>query len=157
MENSRGTQIRKATKEDLDAIVSIENQCFPGQTAYSRNHLSYLILKANSTSLVEVESGVIHGFVIVIYRAGSRVGNVETIDVDPKFQKCKVGTRLLSAAEADMRQNGIRVAQLETSERNKRALALYSKMGYAFKRKLPGFYRYPHNGTCDAVQLVKAL
>jgi|WetSurMetagenome_2_1015567.scaffolds.fasta_scaffold06493_6 [ribosomal protein S18]-alanine N-acetyltransferase len=157
LEKRNGSQIRKATAADIKAIVAIENKCFPGPTAYPKRHLTYLILKANSTTLVEAENDVLHGFIIVTYRTGSRVANVETIDVDPKFQRQSVGKRLLVAAEAEMKRRERVFSQLETSEGNHHAISLYEKAGYVFKKKLPGFYHHEHNGTCDAVQLIKTL
>jgi ribosomal protein S18 acetylase RimI-like enzyme len=149
--------IRKAKPEELDAISKIEKRCFPGPTAYPKSQLAYLILKANSTALVETKNDALHGFIIVTYRNGSRVGSVETIDVDPQFQNRGVGKRLLAEAEEKMKQRGMRFSRLETSEGNQAALSLYQKAGYVIKKKLPGFYHYEHNGTCNAVQLVKAL
>jgi ribosomal protein S18 acetylase RimI-like enzyme len=149
--------IRKTTAEDIEAITEIEQKCFPEPTAYPKSQLAYLTLKANSTSLVETENGKLHGFIIVTYRNGSCVGSVETIDVDPQFQNRGVGKRLLAAAEENMKQRGMRFSRLETSEGNQTALNLYQKAGYVIKKKLPGFYHYEHNGTCNAVQLVKAL
>ena len=157
VEKQKGFLIRKATAGDIDTVSEIEQKCFQGPTAYPKSQLSYLILKANSTSIVETENGKLHGFIIVTYRSGSQTGSIETIDVDPQFQNQGVGKRLLAAAEADMKQRGMQFSQLETSEGNQAALSLYRKAGYVFKRRLPGFYRYEHNGTCNAIQMVKAL
>ena len=157
VEKQNGSYIRKANAEDIEAITEIENKCFPGPTAYPKRHLAYLVLKAKTTALVEAENGELNGFIIVKYRVGSRIGNVETIDVNPKVHNRGVGKRLLAAAEEDMKQHGMQISQLETSEDNQPALILYRKAGYVFKKKLPNFYQYEHNGTRNAVQLVKDL
>lgn len=149
--------IRHANLNDIDAICKIEQECFLGLTAYSKRQLSYLIFKANSSTLVETENDTLRGFAIVLYRKGSHVGCLETIDVDPNFRNQGVGERLLAAAEADMKDHGMRFSQLEVSEGNDAAVKLYKKAGYTLKRKLAGFYKYEHNGTCDADRMVKAL
>lgn len=149
--------IRFATADDIDAILKIEQHCFPEETAYSKHQLANLTLKANSTCLVEVQSGILRGFVIVTYRKGSLTGNIETIDVDVNCQNAGVGAKLLEAAEADMRRKGMKYAQLEVSEGNSAALKLYQKAGYVFEARLPNYYRYDHNGTRDAVRMVKFL
>ncbi len=157
METSRRSIIRLANCDDLDAIMEIEQKCFPGSTAYSRRQLAYLLLHANSASFVESYGGVIRGFVIVTYRQGSSTGNIETLDVDPAYTKLGIGLKLLTFAEDDMRKQGKHWSQLEVSEGNKVALRLYKKVGYAAKERLKGYYRYEHGGTRDAMRMVKAL
>lgn len=94
--------IRKAVAGDIDEITAIEQRCFPRPTAYPRAQLAYLVLKANSICLVEDSPEGIRGFIVGLYRRGTRVGCLETLDVDPRFQKMGVGQRLLAAAEADI-------------------------------------------------------
>jgi len=149
--------IRLANADDLDAIAGIEQRCFKGPTAYSRSYLAHLILKADSTCLIDSQDGKVRGFILVTYRKDSLTGGIETIDVDPDFQNEGVGTRLLAAAEADMKQRGMKWARLEVSEGNAPAISLYEKAGYVFKEKLKNYYRYDHRGTRDAVRMVKAL
>ncbi len=149
--------IRQANAEDIDVISQIERACFPGLTAYSKQQLEYLILKAKSTTLVETENCSLHGFIIVAYRKGSRIGSIETIDVDPRFQKQGVGLRLLTAAEEDMKKHGMRFSQLEASEGNEAAIKLYQKAGYAIKQRIVGYYRFEHNGSHDAIRMIKGL
>lgn len=157
MERKKTSIIRRANANDIGVISEIEKACFSGLTAYSKRQLAYLILKANSTALVETENGTVRGFIIMTYRKGSRIGRVETIDVDPRFQNVGVGISLLTAAEEDMKQRGMKFAQLEVSEGNEPAINLYQKAGYTIKQRLVGFYRFEHNGTCDAVRVVKPL
>ena len=149
--------IRFVQDEDLSAITAIEKQCFPGFTAYSKRQLAYLIRYANSICLVETENSVVRGFIIATYRRNSSVGSIETLDVDPQFQRRGIGMRLLTAAEEIMRQRGIRWSKLEVSDRNEPALRLYLKAGYSVICRLEGYYKYEHWGSRDAVRMVKAL
>ena len=149
--------IRQVNVGDIDAISEIEKRCFTGPIAYSRRQLAYLALKANSTCLIESQDNTIRGFIIVAYRKGSPIGRIETIDVDPRFQNKGVGMKLLLAAEDDMKRRGMKIARLEVSERNERALELYQKAGYTFREKLKGYYRYDHNSTRNAIRMVKSL
>ena len=149
--------IRRATADDIDEIAAIEQSCFPGATAYPRAQLAYLVLKANSICLLEDSPEGMHGFIIALFRRGTSVGYLETLDVDPRFQKMGVGQRLLAAAEAEIEKRGCRFSQLEVSEGNKDALALYQKAGYKQKMRLPNYYRYLHCGTRDAVRMIKPL
>jgi ribosomal-protein-alanine N-acetyltransferase len=157
MKTKDNSGISRATAEHIQAIFKIEQRCFPGATSYSKQQLRHLALHANSTCLVESQGGVIRAFVIVTYRRGSLTGHIETIDVDPIFQNQGIGLKLLRAAETDMRHRGMRWSQLELSEGNKTALELYRKAGYKFKEKIEGYYKYEHNGSRNAIRMIKAL
>jgi ribosomal-protein-alanine N-acetyltransferase len=149
--------IRNAEPDDIEAIAAIEKHCFTDATAYPKNQLAYLIYKANSTCLVETCAGVIRGFIVALYRKGTRGGYLETLDVDPAYQGQGIGLRLLCAAEEEMKRLGLSFSQLEVSEGNKTAIALYQKAGYKPKKRLAGYYRFEHHGTRDAVRMVKML
>jgi ribosomal protein S18 acetylase RimI-like enzyme len=149
--------IRNAEPTDIDAIDAIEQRCFDGATAYPKNQLAYLIFKANSTCLIEAKGDIIRGFIVALYRNGTHGGYLETLDVDPTFQGQGIGFRLLCAAEEEMRLRELKFSQLEVSEGNKAALALYQRAGYKPKKRLVGYYRFEHHGTHDAVRMVKNL
>jgi ribosomal-protein-alanine N-acetyltransferase len=157
METSHPSIIRPASGSDLNAILEIEQKCFSGSIAYSKRQLAHLILRANSATFLESCEGMIRGFVIVTYRQHSLTGHIETIDVDPAYTKLGIGLRLLKFAEDDMRKRGKRCSQLEVSEGNKVALKLYQKAGYTLKEQIKQYYKYEHEGTRDAMRMVKAL
>ncbi|MGD0451170.1 MAG: N-acetyltransferase [Candidatus Bathyarchaeia archaeon] len=157
METSHRSTIRPASGSDLNVILEIEQKCFSGSIAYSKRQLAYLILRANSATFVESCEGAIRGFIILIYRQHSLIGHVETIDVDPACTKSGIGLRLLKFAEDDMRKRGKRWSQLEVSEGNKVALKLYQKAGYTLKEQIKQYYKYEHEGTRDAMRMIKAL
>ena len=155
--NTKHSGIIRATADHIQALFEIEQKCFLGKTSYSKQQLGHLVLHASSTCFVESQGELIRAFVIVTYSRGSLTGHIETIDVDPAFQKQGIGLVLLKAAEADMKQRGMRWSQLEVSEGNEAALKLYRKAGYKFKEKIEGYYKYEHNGSCNAVRMVKAV
>jgi|WetSurMetagenome_2_1015567.scaffolds.fasta_scaffold699053_2 ribosomal protein S18 acetylase RimI-like enzyme len=149
--------IRPASGNDIDAIFEIEQKCFSEPIAYSKRQLAYLILRAKSASFVECCGGVIRGFVVVVYHQRSLISHIETIDVDPTYTKLGIGLRLLTFAEEDMQKRGKRWSQLEVSEGNAVAFKLYKKAGYTLKERVKGYYKYEHQGTHDALRMVKAL
>jgi ribosomal-protein-alanine N-acetyltransferase len=149
--------IQLANANDIVAIFEIEQKCFPGKVGYSKRQLEHLILNANSDCLVEKQKGVIRAFLIVTYRQRSLTCNIETIDVDPAFKNKGIGLKLLKAAEIDMRRRGMRWSQLEVSEENEAALKLYRKAGYTFKERIEGYYKFEHNGTRNAIRMIKTL
>ncbi len=157
MTSTLSSGIYIANANEIDDIVEIEKKCFPGKVAYSKQQLEYLILNANSDCLVEKENGMIRAFLIVTYRQRSSTCNIETIDVDPAFKNRGIGLKLLKAAEADMKLRGMRWSQLEVSEGNEAALKVYKNAGYTFKERLEGYYKFEHNGTRNAIRMIKEL
>lgn len=151
------SDVEYANINELDAIFEIEKKCFPGKIAYSKPLLKFLILSSESTCLVEKQDGIIRGFIIIAYTPGSLTCGIETIDVDPAYKKKGIGLKLLQAAEIDMKQKGMRWAQLEVSEGNETALKVYEKAGYEFKERIEGYYEFEHNGTRNAIRMFKPL
>ena len=157
MKSTLPSGIYIANADEINAIVEIEKKCFPKKVAYSKRQLEYLILNPNSDCLIEKEDGVIRAFLIVTYRQRSLTCNIETIDVDPSFKNRGIGLKLLKAAEVEMKRRGMRWSQLEVSEGNEAALKVYKNAGYEFKKRLEGYYKFQHNGTCNAIRMVKKL
>ncbi len=112
---------------------------------------------AKSSCLVETSNQTIRGFIIILFRDGSSVAAIETLDVDPIFRGKGIGQRLLNAAEDEMFANGIKNIRLEVSTNNLSALRLYEKVGYRKVAFLPSYYSNRHYGTRDAFRMVKTL
>lgn len=149
--------IRRASSSDLDKIIELERKCFPNEIAYSPNQLNYLITRANGQSLTETSEDVLRGLIIVLYRRGTTVAGIETLNVDPMFQGKGIAKRLLIAAEEEMHPLGIKKIRLEVSTTNHPALNLYEKMGYEKILFLKNYYQLKHNGTRDAFRMIKEL
>lgn len=142
---------------DLPKVIELEMKCFENLIAYSPYQLKYLITKANSNCLGECISEILRGFIIVLYKNGTRVAGIETINVDPEYHGNGIGKKLLSAAEDDMKKKGINKINLEVSTGNIRAIRLYEKYGYYIDDYLKNYYRYDHFGTRDAYKMIKKL
>jgi ribosomal protein S18 acetylase RimI-like enzyme len=151
------SRIRIATPDDLQRIVELENLCFPKEHAYSRRQLRYLLIKANSTVLVETTGALVRGFLIILYRRGTAVAGIETINVDPVFRKKGIGLRLLSTAEEHSRKKGIHKIRLEVAITNQAAIQLYEHAGFQKIMLLKKYYHYDHEGSPDAYRMVKEL
>jgi ribosomal protein S18 acetylase RimI-like enzyme len=151
------TRIRIAIPDDFERIVELENLCFPKEHAYTRRQLNYLLIKANSTVLVETMGVLIRGFLIILYRRGTTVAGIETINVDPTHRKKGIGLRLLSVAEEHLRNKGIHKIRLEVSIANNAAIKLYEHVGFQKIMLLKKYYHYDHEGSRDAYRMVKEL
>ena len=149
--------IRNAHINDLEHIITIEQQCFKGDHAYSPQQLNYLIIKANSLTLVETKENIIRGFIIILLRKGTHTAGLETIDVAPLFQNQGIALRLLTVAEEELTQKNIKKIRLEVSVTNHQAIHLYQKQGYIKTKILKNYYQYNHDGSKDAFRMIKKL
>jgi ribosomal protein S18 acetylase RimI-like enzyme len=150
-------RIRIATPDDFERIVELEGLCFAKEHAYSRRQLRYLLTKAHSTVLVETADASVRGFLIILYRRGSIVAGIETINVDPEFRKKGIGQRLLSAAEDLLRKKGICKIRLEVAITNQAAITLYEHAGFQKIMTLKKYYYFDHDGSRDAYRMIKEL
>ena len=151
------TRIRIAIPDDFERIVELENLCFPKKHAYTRRQLHYFFIKANSIVLVETTGALVRGFLIILYRRGTTVAGIETINVDPTHRKKGIGLRLLSVAEEHLRKKGIHKIRLEVSTANNAAIKLYEHAGFQKIMLLKKYYHYNHEGSRDAYRMVKEL
>jgi ribosomal protein S18 acetylase RimI-like enzyme len=150
-------KIRIAIPDDFKRIVALENLCFPRESAYTRRQLRYLFNKANSLVLVETTGTLVRGFIIILFRRGTTVAGIETIDVDPAFQKRGIGQRLLSVAEEHLRKRKIRRIRLEVSITNRAAITLYEHAGFRKITLLKRYYHFDHEGSSHAYRMIKEL
>jgi ribosomal-protein-alanine acetyltransferase len=150
-------RIRKASVADFEDIFELEKKCFLGELSYSRRQMKYLLTKAHRTFLVETRNGTLRGFIIILYRKDSTVAGLETIDVDPTSQKQGIGLRLLKAAEQGMIHKGIKKIRLEVSTSNHAAITLYKKEGFKIISCIKDYYLYNHEGSRDALKMIKEL
>jgi len=149
--------IRKASIRDFERIVEIENACFKKNLAYNRRQLRYLLTKAHSSILIETDDITIRGFIIILYRKGTKIAGIETVNVDPLFRKQGIAKQLLKAAEQDIRKKGMKKIRLEVSTTNQAALKLYESMGFKKTGFLKNYYLYNHEDSLDAIRMIKIL
>jgi len=149
--------IRKIELNDLNRIAELEKRCFNENNSYNIKQLKYLIKNANSSCLAETNNNLIRGFIIVLYKNGTKVAGIETLNVDPSFRGNGVGRKLLAAAEEEMYHKSIIKARLEVSSGNIPAIRLYEKSGFRKTAILKNYYKYQYFGTNDAFRMVKEL
>ena len=107
--------------------------------------------------MAEVNKDIIRGFIIVLYKNGTRVAGVETLNVDPIFRGMGIGKQLLIAAEEEMYPRAIKRVRLEVSTGNVPAISLYEKSGFRKTVFLENYYKYQYFGTNDAFRMIKDL
>jgi [ribosomal protein S18]-alanine N-acetyltransferase len=160
--------LRQFRDEDLERLWRLDQACFPPGIAYSKAELAAYIRSnqsftlaaelrgddsgSSSTSGDKHEAAEIIGFIVAeISRRG--LGHIITIDVSAAARRFGVGSKLLLAAEEQLRLGECRAVRLETAVDNLAALAFYKRHGYDILKAVP---RYYSNGV-DAVVLQKNL
>jgi ribosomal-protein-alanine acetyltransferase len=124
-----GLVVRDAARDDLDAIVTLENDSFP-EDRVSRRTFAYHLRAPDRTVIVATVDRALAGYVLNALRKTGRTMRIYTIAVDPRFGRRGIGTALLAAAEKLARRHGRQAVTLEVRYDNARAIALYEKCGY---------------------------
>jgi ribosomal protein S18 acetylase RimI-like enzyme len=147
---------REATTADLDALLALEQACYPPNQAYSREEYRYALGKAKAVNLLwEDEKGNVTGFVGAFHHRIWRLGHIYTVNVHPSERGRGLGLRLMDEAESRLRRLGMKAVVLEVNVENAAAIRLYEKGGYRLVRRLEGYYtQYRVN---DAFLYEKAL
>jgi ribosomal-protein-alanine acetyltransferase len=131
--------IRRATPDDLDALVSIENRSFTIDR-FSRRSFRYLLTKANAVSLVHEHEGKMSGYVILTFNTGTSLARLYSLAVDPAFRHLGIGTALITAAEQSALEHECIALRLEVRRDNSNSIRLYKKLGYKEFAVLPDYY-----------------
>jgi ribosomal protein S18 acetylase RimI-like enzyme/predicted double-glycine peptidase len=131
--------VRMATVKDLDALVRLEKIGFSSDQ-FDRDQILYLLSEANATAFVVEHDGQVCGAAIMAWRKNAAIGRLYSIVIDPLFQGCGLGSKLLQVCEDAAVDRGCDRVSLEVRVDNKRAIALYERRGYSVTEPLPEYY-----------------
>jgi ribosomal-protein-alanine N-acetyltransferase len=146
-------RVRRAERDDLDALVGLEQRVF-ATDRLSRRSLRHFLHSPTTAVIVATEAdGRLAGTVIVLYRPRSRLARLYSIAVAPHMGGRGVAQMLLAAAELAARDRGCSAMRLEVHESNHPAVARYRKSGYHEFGRLPAYYE---DGG-DALRFEKGL
>ena len=135
--------IRPMTEADLDAVLAIEQACFP--RAWTRQHFLNELASPHATVMVAEQDGRVAGYVclsIIIDEA-----EILDVAVDPELQRSGIGATLVGWACDEARQRGARLLRLEVRVTSVPAIALYQRFGFVQSGLRKAYYE---NGI-DAV------
>ena len=147
-------RIGTAELDDLDALCSVEKECFAAE-AFSKELVASLLQDRSAVSLLAKVTDEAIGFIIAqtYTKKGCRIVHVLTVDVAPKARRMGVGRRLLEELERRAREKGVVASCLEVDATNSAARKLYRSLGYAETGFVRGYYR--SGGDC--ITMVKTL
>ena len=168
-------RLRNYRPKDFRTLLAIDQACFQPGIAYTPFELKTYILRPASFTLVAeteteqdsqasksiVEDGAgspdnpqndsIVGFLVAERSRGG--GHIITIDVRAEARRYKVGSKLLQAAEEQLRLWNCRLVRLETAVDNISALSFYKRHGFSVVKTIPRYY----STGVDALLLEKDL
>ena len=131
-------RIRRATRDDLTAIVRIEKASF-GRYAWEREWFAdYLSEPQNCVFLVAAKGKIVVGYALAV-RNQTR-SELDSIAVDPSHGGGGIGAALMNRLQAILRQRGVSTMMLMVRLDNAAAIALYRKRGFRRERRINGYY-----------------
>ena len=132
-------RIRRATINDLAALVELENASFASDRLNARqwrHHLqslsAYVLVAANEHQLV--------GGAVLFFRGGTRVARLYSIAIAREMRGRGLGALLLVAGERVARRRGCQRLRLEVRTDNDAARRLYESHGYRRLAVLDAYY-----------------
>ncbi|WP_132255027.1 GNAT family N-acetyltransferase [Methylobacterium segetis] len=137
-------EVRPAARDDLDALVALEDAAFSTDRA-ERRAIRHAIRSPSMTLLVAVTEGergepVLVGAATLERRRGSRRARLSSIAVAPSRTGLGLGGLLLDAAEADARRHACTHLRLEVRADNSAGIRLYERRGYRRFAVKPDYY-----------------
>ncbi len=138
-----GFTLRRATEDDLDAIMLLENASFETD-AWSPDTMRAELASANAHYLVAFDAGdegELAGYAGLLAPPGSGEADIQTISVAPGFRRRGLGRMLMLALLAEALSRGARFVFLEVRADNPNARALYETLGFEQVSVRVGYYQ----------------
>jgi ribosomal-protein-alanine N-acetyltransferase len=138
-----GIILRPYQPSDFEALLTMDQVCFPKTIAYGRRELnSYLQSEGSHCIVAEIAgptiSKTIAGFILT--ERSNEFAHIITLDVLEPYRRQSLGSRLLGAAEQEASASGAALMYLETATTNKAAIALWKKHGYRQTGTIENYY-----------------
>ena len=123
-------QLRRASVDDLDAIMALEDATFPSD-AWSRNLMRAELTGPNSYYLVAAEpGGAVEGYAGLLAPQGSIEADIQTIAVADNVRRRGLGRVLVQTLLTEARKRGATEVFLEVRADNPGAQQLYRSLGF---------------------------
>jgi len=133
--------LRRATPDDLDALLAIENAMFDA-AVYDRlteETLARLLRRQSSVIHVWEEDGSVVGYSLGIIVAKKHIW-FNSLAVLKAYQSTEAAKRLFAAVEVYALSHDLETVILEIREDNRALLRRYKGFGYCEWKRIPGYY-----------------
>ena len=154
--SASGFIFRPYLRSDFEALVAIDQACFPKGIAYGRQEMRFYLQSEGSHCLVaELPGTAIAGFIVT--ERSLELAHIITLDVLESYRRQSVGSALLRAAEEEAATRGAALMYLETATTNKAAIALWKKHGYRESGTIENYYGRGQNAFAMQKRLERTL
>jgi ribosomal-protein-alanine N-acetyltransferase len=152
LEPLRGTIVRTATVDDIDAIMRIENASFDLSTQFPEIMFIYYLSRFNDFFFVVLDSsGSVVGYTFLEPKRGC--GYVMSIAIHPRNRSQGYAKLLLVALESECAKKDLTTIKLDVRKGNTAAIELYKKLGFVKVHTKKNFY----GPRIDALMMEKRL
>lgn len=132
--------LRRATPDDLDAIMSLERSSFPTD-AWSDAMMREELASPHGHYFVDEEAGVLVGYAGLRAPAGSKDADIQTIAIAARARGRGRGRALLEALLGEASRRRVDDVYLEVRADNPVAEALYASEGFVEVGRRPRYYQ----------------
>jgi ribosomal protein S18 acetylase RimI-like enzyme len=133
-----GLLLRPYRPSDFEALLAMDQVCFPKTIAYGRGELKSYLRSEGSRCIIAEIAGTLAGFILT--ERAAEIAHIITLDVLESFRRQSVGSSLLEAAEQEAASLGVTLMYLETATMNKAAIALWKRHGYRETATIENYY-----------------
>ena len=141
--------MRRATPEDLDALMALEDAIYPDD-AWSRDNMGAELSNPHGYYLVETgEDDAILAYAGLLAPIGTGQGDIQTVTVAPEARRQGLARALMLKLLDEARRRGAEELFLEVRVDNESAQALYRELGFETISVRKGYYK----GGIDALTM----
>ena len=146
-------QLRRATSDDLAALMALENEIYPDD-AWSADNMARELTGDHTYYLVAIgDDGEIDAYAGLMAPLGTGQGDIQTVTVAPRARRQGLARRLLQQLIDEARRRGAEELFLEVRADNEGAQALYTELGFNAVAVRKRYYR----GGIDALSMKLTL
>ena len=123
-------QQRRASLDDLDALVALEDEIYPDD-AWSRDNMAAELAGEHTYYLVALgDDGAIVAYAGLLAPLGTGQGDIQTVTVAPRARRQGLARTMLLQLITEARRRGAEELFLEVRVDNEGAHALYAALGF---------------------------
>ena len=119
--------VRVAHLGDLEMLLRLEEQSFPGDRL-SRRSFRRFLQGTNDHLLVAEEAGAVVGYILLLRREGTRLARIYSICVSTSHRGRGLAEALMHAGEEAVLAAGSAYVRLEVRKDNEAAIRLYRRL-----------------------------
>ncbi|MCI2424850.1 GNAT family N-acetyltransferase [Candidatus Acetothermia bacterium] len=124
-------KIRRLTRDDYEALCALWKEAglpFKPNGRDQQEKIAQQIESPCSIFLAAEQEGEFVG--VILGTHDSRKGWINRLAVSPRYQQQGIATRLVSAVEEQLREQGIEIIAVLIEDWNKISLRLFERLGY---------------------------